>query len=183
MNNFFLILLIVFSFSNCSYWLNSSIIYGTNYKLKIYEHPICKMKYCSQLLFNLDSDSFNFCSETSFDWQNPGERYSLNEEEALALCVFTKDAKGISNVLSKGYSGIFGCFLDPFNSALLKLRTFAKSYNMSTFSYLYTGTELERAKTYNLIDGSQCLLKKGDHLIKKWLIDLHWNLEIKEGFL
>ena len=164
MNNFFLILLIAFSFSTCSYWLNSSIIHGSGYKLKIYEHPICKMKYCSQLLFKLDSDNFALCAETCPDWQNPGERYSLNEEEALALCVFSRDAKGISNILDKGYSGIFGCFLDPFNSALSKLRTFAKTYNMSTFSYLYTGAELERAKSYNLIDGSQCLLKKGDQI-------------------
>jgi hypothetical protein len=164
MNNFFLILLIAFSFSTCSYWLNSSIIHGSGYKLKIYEHPICKMKYCSQLLFKLDSDNFALCAETCSDWQNPGERYSLNEEEALALCVFSRDAKGISNILDKGYSGIFGCFLDPFNSALSKLRTFAKTYNMSTFSYLYTGAELERAKSYNLIDGSQCLLKKGDQI-------------------
>ena len=111
MNNFFLILLIAFSFSTCSYWLNSSIINGTDYKLKIYKHLICKMKYCSQLLLKFDSVNFDLCEEICFDWQNPGERYSLNEEEALALCAFSRDAKGISNILDKGYSGIFGCFL------------------------------------------------------------------------
>lgn len=156
-------------FSTCSLFLNSSMTVGKDYKLKIYEHPVCELSDCVKILFPQDLKDYNECLR-SFNYCKMENIFNIdfNEDDiCLPICMFTRDSKRISYILSKGYSGIYGCFLDYFNKALSWLysiqKLFSKYHFYTSVDYLYFGTELQRAKNYGFIDGSQCLLKKGDN--------------------
>ena len=132
--------------------------------MKIYEHPKCELRYCSQALIYDDYANYLSCKIAPYLWEHAKEKYSLTEDEAISICMITFDAVGISNTLLKGNSGLYGCYLDYFNKAFNKIWLYSKKYEMMTFEYLYHGVGLERAKTYKLIDGAQCKLKKGKYL-------------------
>ena len=164
MNSLILILLSIFPFSSFSIGLNSSLIFDEDYKLKTYEHPKCELRYCSQVLIYGDYNNYLSCKFAPYLWEHAKEKYGLSEDEAISLCMLTFDASGISNSLLKGNSGLYGCYLDYFTKAYNKIWLYSKNYEMISFNQLYHGVGLERAKNYKLIDGSQCILKKGKYL-------------------
>jgi len=168
----FFFLLEIFSFiffKTSSFFLNSSMTVGKDYKLKIYEHAKCEFKDCVQILFPQDLKDYNECLRSyNYCKINGIYQFEFDEDFCQVICMFTRDAKRISNILSKGSSGIYGCFLDYFNQVLSALyiyqRFISKYHFYASIDYLYFGTELQRAKNYGFIDGSQCLLKKGDNI-------------------
>ena len=162
MNKLFQFLLIIFSLLFHSISFNSPLILG-DYKFKIYEHPKCEMRYCSQILFKKDSQNYIFCQLFAYNWESAKDKFGLTEDEAVSLCMptYTEFSRYITNILSEGDQGIFGCFLDHYNEALNKVLLYSKNNNMSTFDFLFHGVPLEDAKTMNFIDGDKCLLKKG----------------------
>ena len=74
------------------------------------------------------------------------------------------DSKQISNLVSKGNEGEYGCFTEYLNARLHKIWDYSKHYNIPTFSNLYTEIGLEDEKRAKFIDGNKCLLKEGDHI-------------------
>ena len=162
MDKIFQSLLIIFSLFIHCISLNTPLILG-DYKLKIYEHPKCEILYCSQILFKDDFWNYISCQLGASNWESAKDKFGLTEDEAVSLCMptYSAFARDITNILSKGDQGIFGCFLDHYNEALNKVLLYAKNNNMSTFDSLFHGISLEDAKSMKIIDGDKCLLTKG----------------------
>ena len=177
MNTIFLLLLI-FPFPINLISFNSSMILGEDYKLEIYEHPKCDLHYCSEV-----SDStYNGCKQFNEYWESAKDKYGLTEDEAISICMFTLNSAKISYVLSKGNSGIFGCYLDYFINAYNKIWLYSKIYETNYETTLYHGAMLDLAKSYKLIDGSQCLLKKGEYITFTSYTSTTTSYEVAENF-
>ena len=161
----FLLLIITFSFSNNISNFRSPMIIGDDYEFKINEHPKCKLHFCVQALPQSEFDSYITCKNEPEKWENDKLRYGLEEDEALAICIYTKSASQLSGTLSKGNAREYACYTDYLNSGLYKIWSYTRNYNMTTFSYLYTGIGLEDAKSSNFIKGTNCLLKEGDKIM------------------
>lgn len=160
-----LLLVMLLTFSNNNHNFKSPMILGDDYEFRVYEHPKCRLRNCLQSLPQNEYNAYEECKSQPELWEKDKKRYGLEEEEALSICIYTYDSKQISNTLSKGDEGEYGCFTEYLNSGLHKIWNYSRYYNMSTFSNLYTGIGLEDAKRANFIDGTKCLLKKGDHII------------------
>ena len=124
-----------------------------------------KLNYCLKSLPQIGYDAYKLCkTKQQVQWEKDKKRYGLSKEETLAICMYTVDSKQISNTLSKGNEGEYGCFAEYLNARLHKIWDYSRFYNLSTFSNLYTGIGLKDAKRAKFIDGSKCLLKEGDHI-------------------
>ena len=105
--------------------IKSPMIKDDKYEFKIYEHPKCIMKDYS----NVIREYYIVCRE-HIRVQSGKIKYGLNNDEAVAICMYTYYSKNIANALTKGSPGLYGCYMDHFLSGFLKMWNYNRYHNL-----------------------------------------------------